>query len=129
MKINFYGYHEETQWKTVTRQNSNGEHVHDREPETRRIDDFNFDIDVSNDISNVCQGVYLLPDPKTGEIKSLRELCNDYVHERHFLKELKLVKEVNWDFNGLTRGKNYFIFLLVLDLITNIFIRSYFSYS
>lgn len=78
--------------------------ISEREPETRRIDDFNFDIDVSSDVSNVCQGVYILPDPKTGEVKPLRELCNDYVHETNLLKELKLSKEIEWDFNGLTRG-------------------------
>ncbi|CAO3628725.1 unnamed protein product [Mucor hiemalis] len=104
MKINFYGYHEETRWKTVTRKDCNGDIINEREPETRRIDDFNFDIDVSSDISNVCQGLYILPDPKTGEVKPLRELCNDYVHETNLLKELKLTKEINWDFNGLTRG-------------------------
>lgn len=61
-------------------------------------------MDVSNDVSDVCQGMYILPDPKTGDVKTLRKLCNEYVHEKNILKELKLTKEINWDYNGLTRG-------------------------
>jgi YD repeat-containing protein len=100
------GYHEETHWTTTSTRNSDGELVEERQPTTRRIDDFNFDVDVSSEVSDVCQGVYILPDPKSGEVKSLRELCNEYVHERNILKELQLTKEVNWDYNGLTRGNH-----------------------
>lgn len=109
------GYHEETEWKTISTRNSDGELVQERQPTTRRIDDFNFDIDVSNEISNVCQGAYILPDPQTGEVKTLRNLCDDYIHDKNTLKELTLTKEVNWDFNGLTRGNvitSYILFLL-----------------
>jgi hypothetical protein len=68
------------------------------------VDDFEFDIDASQYISPVCQGIYLLPDPKTGQIKSLRELCSEYVDAPTDLKELKLKKEIHWNYAELTRG-------------------------
>lgn len=91
-------------WTTQSTRNNNGELVQERVPVTNRIDDFQFDIDCSDNISNVCQGVYILPNPKTGEQQTLRELCDEYVHSNNALKELKLTKEIDWDFNGLTRA-------------------------
>ncbi|KAF1806998.1 hypothetical protein V8B55DRAFT_1461420 [Mucor lusitanicus] len=104
MKIHFYGYHEETVWVSQSTRNSDGELVEERVPSTRRIDDFEFDIDCSDNISNVCQGIYILPNPKTGEQKTLRQLCDEYCHSKNKLKELKLTKQVDWDYNGLTRA-------------------------
>lgn len=71
---------------------------------THQITDFLFDVDCSAEISPFCQGVYILPDPKTGEQLTLRQLCDSYVHSKNHLKELKLTKEVSWDYNGLTRA-------------------------
>lgn len=98
------GYHEETVWVSQSTRNSDGELVEERVPSTRRIDDFEFDIDCSDNISNVCQGIYILPNPKTGEQKTLRQLCDEYCHSKNKLKELKLTKQVDWDYNGLTRA-------------------------
>lgn len=78
--------------------------MQERVSSTHRVTDFLFDIDCSADVSPVCQGVYILPNPKTGEQPTLRQLCDDYVHSKNKLKELKLTKEVNWDYNGLTRA-------------------------
>ncbi|KAI8969068.1 hypothetical protein BDF20DRAFT_805028, partial [Mycotypha africana] len=105
MIMHFYGYHEETVWITQTYKNNNGETVEERVPTTKRIEDFHFYIDCSADISPVCQGMYISPDPKTGEQKTLRQLCDEYTHSTNALKELKLTKEVSWDYNGLTYHK------------------------
>ncbi|KAI9468943.1 MAG: hypothetical protein EXX96DRAFT_99295 [Benjaminiella poitrasii] len=104
MAVHFYGYHEETTWTTQATRNNDGELVQERVPTTSRVDDFQFEIDCSSDISSACQGVYILPNPKTGEQQTLRELCDQYVRSKNSLKELKLTKEVNWDYNGLTRA-------------------------
>ncbi|KAI7898367.1 uncharacterized protein BX663DRAFT_533361 [Cokeromyces recurvatus] len=104
MTVHFYGYHEETTWTSQTTRNNEGELVEERVPTTRRVDDFEFEIDCSSDISPICQGIYILPNSKTKEQPTLRQLCNQYVHSKRSLKELKLTKEVNWDYNGLTRA-------------------------
>ncbi|KAG1150137.1 hypothetical protein G6F37_001846 [Rhizopus arrhizus] len=98
----FYGYHEETHWITRTRRNSNGEEETEQEPVTHRVEDFCFKIDCSNYVSPYCRGVYVLPDPKTGEIKRVRQLCDEYIHSENAMKELKLNKQVDWDFETLT---------------------------
>jgi hypothetical protein len=98
------GYHDETTWRIQSTRNCEGELVEERIPTTTRVTDFLFDIDCSSYISPVCQGVYILPNPKTGEQQTLRQLCDDYVRSKNKLKELKLTKEVNWDYNGLTRA-------------------------
>ena len=49
--------------------------------------------------------MYVLPDRKTGFTKSVRELCDEYVHEKNQLKELRLTKVIEWDYATLTRGK------------------------
>ncbi|KAI9499655.1 hypothetical protein BDB00DRAFT_735220, partial [Zychaea mexicana] len=105
MAVRFYGYHEETHWRTRSTRDQDGNLVEEREPVTRRIDDFCFEIDCSNYVSPNCEGMYVLPDRKTGFTKSVRELCDDYVHERNQLKELRLTKVVDWDYAQLTRGK------------------------
>ncbi|OBZ91470.1 hypothetical protein A0J61_00437 [Choanephora cucurbitarum] len=102
--IHFHGYHEETTWTVETVRNRDGDEVQQRVPTTRQIDDFKFDLDCSADVSSECQGIYLLPDPKTGEQKRLRQLCDEYVHSKNALKELKMTKEIEWDFNNLTRA-------------------------
>ncbi|KAI8087990.1 uncharacterized protein B0P05DRAFT_584700 [Gilbertella persicaria] len=102
--IHFHGYHEETVWTMETTRNRDGEEVTERVPTTRQIDDFKFDIDCSAEVSPVCHGIYVLPDAKTGEQKAVRQLCEDYVRSQNALKELKLTKEIHWDFNNLTRA-------------------------
>ncbi|CEP13510.1 hypothetical protein [Parasitella parasitica] len=104
MLIHFYGYHEETVWVTQSTRNQDGDLVEERVPSTRRIDDFEFNIDCSDNVSNVCQGIYILPNPKTGEQKTLRQLCDEYCHSKNRLKELKLTKHIDWDYNGMTRA-------------------------
>ncbi|KAI8328401.1 hypothetical protein BD560DRAFT_441857 [Blakeslea trispora] len=102
--IHFHGYHEETTWTIETVRNRDGDEVQERVPTTRQIDDFKFDLDCSADVSPECQGIYILPDPKTGEQKRLRQLCDEYIHSKNALKELKMTKEIQWDFDNLTRA-------------------------
>ncbi|KAI8373063.1 uncharacterized protein BYT42DRAFT_56977 [Radiomyces spectabilis] len=104
MKVKFHGYHEETQWKPRTTRNNEGKLVTELEPITTQVDDFLFDIDCSHDISPACQGVYVMADPSTGESKTVRQLCDDYVHEKNQLKELQMTKVVLWDYPQLTRA-------------------------
>lgn len=103
--IPLLGWHEETFWRTRTSRDNDGNVVEQQEPETRVITDFEFEIDCSDCIFPVCQGIYVLPDRKTGQIKTVRELCDDYVHEKNKLKELRLTKEIEWNYPELTRGK------------------------
>lgn len=98
------GWHEETFWRSRTSRDNDGNVIELQEPETRTITDFDFEIDCSDCISPFCQGIYVLPDKKTGEIKTVRQLCDDYVHEKNKLKELRLTKEIEWNYAELTRG-------------------------
>ncbi|KAI8878508.1 hypothetical protein K501DRAFT_258479, partial [Backusella circina FSU 941] len=104
MAVRFRGYHMETVWRSRTTRDSDGNTIEERNPETTQVEDFSFKIDASSYVSPVCQGMYILPDPKTGQAKSLRELCDEYIHEKNNLKELQLTKEVNWNFAELTRA-------------------------
>ncbi|KAI8137880.1 hypothetical protein BJV82DRAFT_633629 [Fennellomyces sp. T-0311] len=104
MAVRFHGYHEETHWRTRSTRDNDGNLVEEREPVTRRIDDFCFEIDCSEYVSPNCEGMYVLPDRKTGLTKSVRELCDEYVHEQNQLKELRLTKLVEWDYAQLTRA-------------------------
>ncbi|KAI7847973.1 hypothetical protein BDC45DRAFT_575258 [Circinella umbellata] len=104
MAVRFYGYHEETHWRTRCSRDKDGNQVEEREPVTVRVDDFSFDVDCSNYVSPNCEGMYVLPDKKTGFTKSVRELCDDYVHEKNQLKELRLTKIIDWDYATLTRA-------------------------
>ncbi|KAI8093313.1 uncharacterized protein BX664DRAFT_329424 [Halteromyces radiatus] len=104
MKVKFHGYHEETYYRTRNTRDEEGNWREEREPVTKRVDDFQFDIDCSNMVSPECRGLYVLPDPKTGQVKTVRELCDDYVHESNNLKELRLTKVIDWDYAQLTRA-------------------------
>ncbi|CAO3621947.1 unnamed protein product [Cunninghamella blakesleeana] len=104
MKVKFRGYHTETHYRTRNIRDSDGNYREEREEINKTVEDFNFDIDCSKDISPECRGVYVLPDRKTGLIKTVRELCDDYVHEVNQLKELRLTKVIEWDYAQLTRA-------------------------
>ncbi|KAI8333399.1 hypothetical protein BC941DRAFT_434606 [Chlamydoabsidia padenii] len=104
MKIKFYGYHEETHFRTRSVTDDEGNRREEQEPVTRKVDDFNFGIDCSDDVFPQCQGLYVLPDPDTGHIKTVRQLCDDYVHEINTLKELRLTKVIKWNYAELTRA-------------------------
>ncbi|KAL0089209.1 hypothetical protein J3Q64DRAFT_1727548 [Phycomyces blakesleeanus] len=104
MAVHFYGYHEETHWRRRTTRDSDGNITEESEPVTQRVDDFTFDVDCSQDIIPICQGIYVLPDKKTGLVKAVRALCDEYVHEKNKLKELQLTKVVNWNYPELTKA-------------------------
>ncbi|KAG1447777.1 hypothetical protein G6F56_009151 [Rhizopus delemar] len=80
----FYGYHEETHWITRVSRNTDGEEETEREPETHRVEDFCFKVDLSEYVSPNCLGIYVMPDSKNSQ-----------------LKKLKLTKEVTWDYSKL----------------------------
>ncbi|KAI7861666.1 hypothetical protein BDF14DRAFT_1866113 [Spinellus fusiger] len=103
MYIQFYGYHEETHWRRRVSQDSDGNRTEEMEPVTQRVDDFTFQMECSQYVVPVCQGLLLRPDAQ-GVSKSVRELCDDYVHEDRQLKELQLTKEIQWNYAELTRG-------------------------
>ncbi|KAI8978594.1 hypothetical protein BDB01DRAFT_265068 [Pilobolus umbonatus] len=104
MEITFHGYHDETVWVTKVTTDNNGESRHVQEPCTRRVEDFLFSVDCSDEVSPICQGMYVLPDPKTGEVKSIRQLCDEYVREKNSLKELHMDKVIHWDYDQLTKA-------------------------
>ncbi|CDS06023.1 hypothetical protein LRAMOSA08551 [Lichtheimia ramosa] len=104
MAVRFYGYHEETHWRTRSSRDNDGNWVEEREPVTTRVDDFCFQIDCSEYVSPQCIGMYVTPDKKTGQVKTVRQLCDDYVHEHNKLKELRLTKVVDWNYPELTRA-------------------------
>ncbi|KAI8074593.1 hypothetical protein BC940DRAFT_329140 [Gongronella butleri] len=104
MKIKFHGYHEETYYRSRNVRDEDGNWREEREPVTKTIDDFVFYTDCSNDISPECRGIYVMPDPKTGEIKAVRDLCDEYVRSPSQLKELRLNKVIEWDYTQLTRA-------------------------
>lgn len=104
MSISFYGYHDETTWTTRISRDADGNECRTQEPTTHRVCDFNFSVDCSDDVSPICQGIYVLPDPKTGEVHTIRQLCDNYIKEKNKLKELHLEKVINWDFNELTEA-------------------------
>ncbi|KAI8335925.1 hypothetical protein BC941DRAFT_429759 [Chlamydoabsidia padenii] len=104
LKIKFYGYHDETHYRTRKTHDKDGHWQEERQPVTKRVDDFNFTIDCSDSVSTECQGLYVLPDPKSGCIKTVRQLCDDYVRETNQLKELQLTKVIDWDYARLTRA-------------------------
>lgn len=106
LTVSFLGYHDETYYRSRSIRDEEGNWREEREPVTKTVDDFNFDIECSDDVSSQCQGLYVLPDPKSGEIKTVRQLCDDYVHEVNTLKELRLTKVIHWNYAELTRGKN-----------------------
>ena len=51
----------------------------------------------------------MLPDLKTGEVKSVQQLCGDYVSDPHRIKELQLTKVLDWDTALVQRGEVYFM--------------------
>ncbi|ORX49866.1 hypothetical protein DM01DRAFT_1337996 [Hesseltinella vesiculosa] len=104
LKINFHGYHEETHYRTRNTRDEDGNWREEREPVTKQVDDFQFSIDCSDEVSPQCHGIYVMPDPKTGAIKTVRELCDEYVHTNSQLKELRLTKVINWNYAQLTRA-------------------------
>ncbi|KAG1443102.1 hypothetical protein G6F56_010796 [Rhizopus delemar] len=94
--VGFCGYHEETK---VSR-NSNGEET-ERKQKTHRVEDFCFKVDFSEYVSSNCLGIYAMPDSKSSQLKSMRTICDEYVKSKNILKELKLTKEVTWDYDKL----------------------------
>ncbi|CAO3674204.1 hypothetical protein G6F70_008381 [Rhizopus microsporus] len=101
--IRFKGFCEETRWVTKTRRNYQGEEETDHVSETQRVDGFDFKIDTSQYVSSTSQGIYVLPN-NNETTPRVRQLCNDYVRSKNVLKELKLTKEINWDFQKLAEA-------------------------
>ncbi|KAG0183237.1 hypothetical protein DFQ28_000107 [Apophysomyces sp. BC1034] len=104
MSVRFYGFHEETHWRSRSSRDSNGNLVEEREPVSQTVEDFDFMVDCSGNVSSECQGVYVMPDPKSGQVKTVRQLCDDYIHEHNQLKELQLTKVVEWNYAELTQA-------------------------
>ncbi|KAI9280438.1 hypothetical protein BY458DRAFT_500683 [Sporodiniella umbellata] len=103
----FYGSHEEVYYETRIERNTDGENVTVRERKTREVDDFDFKVDLSDYVIPTCRGVYALPDSKSNELKTVSGLCDDYIKSISILKELRLKKEVTWDFDRvITAMKN-----------------------
>ncbi|KAF9959822.1 hypothetical protein BGZ72_008740 [Mortierella alpina] len=68
-----------------------------------KVDDFKMDFDLSPYISP-SGTIMTLPDPKTGNKPTLREVMEEHVEEENPFKELHMEKRVNWDYEDLTRA-------------------------
>jgi hypothetical protein len=68
--------------------------------------DFDFAVDVSQYVSPTCLAMYVEPNRKTGETKTVRQLCDDYVKEKRNFKELEMRKSIEWNYKELTQGKS-----------------------
>ncbi|KAI7847974.1 hypothetical protein BDC45DRAFT_561945 [Circinella umbellata] len=65
--------------------------------------DFDYTINCSDLVSQISDGFHVLPERKTGYVKTVLELCEDYVRDTHRLKELQLTKVIDWDEALLSR--------------------------
>ncbi|KAG9326830.1 hypothetical protein KVV02_005492 [Mortierella alpina] len=68
-----------------------------------KVNDFKIDFDLSSYISPAGT-IMTLPDPKTGNKPTLREVMEEHVEEENPFKELHMEKRVNWDYEDLTRA-------------------------
>ncbi|KAF9289149.1 hypothetical protein BGZ68_009932 [Mortierella alpina] len=68
-----------------------------------KVNDFKMDFDLSPYISPAGT-IMTLPDPKTGNKPTLREVMEEHVEEENPFKELHMEKRVNWDYEDLTRA-------------------------
>ncbi|KAI8074594.1 hypothetical protein BC940DRAFT_315199 [Gongronella butleri] len=97
LQVKFYGYHEEHKYYEN----------HKRQKKkwgTDHIVDFDFTIDASDGVAPSCQGIYVSNDPKSNIRQSLHELCEDYARADSMLKELRLSKQIEWNYAELTRA-------------------------
>lgn len=104
--IIFVGYHDETRWRTETHRNSDGTTREEQHSYTEQVIDFDFAVDVSQYVSSTCTAMYVEPNKKTGETKTVRQLCDDYVKEKGKFKELEMRKSIDWNYKELTQGKS-----------------------
>ncbi|KAF9570028.1 hypothetical protein EC968_002342 [Mortierella alpina] len=68
-----------------------------------KVNDFTMDFDLSPYISPAGT-IMTLPDPKTGNKPTLREVMEEHVEEENPFKELHMEKRVHWDYEDLTRA-------------------------
>jgi hypothetical protein len=94
-----------TKWRTETHHNSDGTTREEQHPYTEEVVDFDFKIDVSQYVSPICSQMFVQPDNETGQSKSIRELCDSYVRDDGFFKELQMQKFIEWNYKELTQGK------------------------
>lgn len=73
-------------------------------PNTYTVYDFDYEMDCTKYLCSTPDGFNVLPDRKTGEVKSVQQLCDDYVRDPHRIKELQLTKVVEWDTALVQRG-------------------------
>jgi hypothetical protein len=102
----FLGCHDETRWRTETHRNSDGTTREEQHSYTEQVIDFDFAVDVSQYVSPTCLAMYVEPNRKTGETKTVRQLCDDYVKEKRNFKELEMRKSIEWNYKELTQGKS-----------------------
>ncbi|KAG2179616.1 hypothetical protein INT44_006464 [Umbelopsis vinacea] len=107
MEIKVHGSHDVTKWRTETHHNSDGTTREEQHPYTEEVVDFDFKIDVSQYVSPLCSNMYVQPDTETGQSKSIRELCDSYVRDDGFFKELQMQKYIEWNYKELTQAILY----------------------
>ncbi|ORX49865.1 hypothetical protein DM01DRAFT_1409318 [Hesseltinella vesiculosa] len=106
MKIKFLGYHEEI--KHSKKRHHHHHHRHWKKKKeavkTERVVDFEFALDCSDYINTTCVGIFVPPHPKTNVIQSLHDVCKDYVQSDSKLKNLRLSKQIQWNYGELTQA-------------------------
>ncbi|KAI9317710.1 hypothetical protein BX666DRAFT_1857333 [Dichotomocladium elegans] len=107
LEVQFHGHHEETRWETRSTRDQDGNLVEERVPMNVIVDDFNFSIDASDFVAPECDGLCVSPDKKTGIRKSVRQLCDDFVHDKNKLKELELTKEHKITIKSTSKWSRY----------------------
>ncbi|RUS19017.1 hypothetical protein BC937DRAFT_87873 [Endogone sp. FLAS-F59071] len=116
--IEFRGFHNESRSRTVTRNDRQ-----EVEYYTEEVTDFHFKIDASSYVAlHSYTGLYVLSQPESNswfpavskwfnrnkpqmeppKPKTVRELCDEYIKSKKFLKEIKVKKQIDWDYERLT---------------------------
>ncbi|KAK3829014.1 MAG: hypothetical protein J3Q66DRAFT_23549 [Benniella sp.] len=99
MHLLIRGYHTEKRESTETDSDGNTKWV----SKDIKVEDFKIDFDLTPYISP--RGtLYTTPDPKTGNILTLREVMEQFVEEENTFKEMHLHKTVQWDYDELSRA-------------------------
>ncbi|RUP49053.1 hypothetical protein BC936DRAFT_143377 [Jimgerdemannia flammicorona] len=129
MHVDFHGHHDETRTRIRTYTDKDGRSRTETEYYTETVTDFQFSVDASDYVAHESHtGLYVLPQPESrfasvlgwfkserkrkmeiakreqAKPKTARELCGEYVRSKNLLKEIKVSKQVEWDFEELTSG-------------------------
>ncbi|KAF9432037.1 hypothetical protein BGZ76_011391 [Entomortierella beljakovae] len=99
MSVIIRGHHTENRHTVETSSDGKSNSV----TRTQIVEDFKIEIDLTPYISS--RGtLYVAPDPKTGKCYTLREVMEQYADEENQFKEIHMQKNVQWDYDELTKA-------------------------